>query len=206
MIRAQYGFPTAFLWGTATSSHQVEGGNTSNDWHAWEQEPNRILHGHVSGEACGWWRGLWQEDFDRAAKTHQNAHRLSIEWSRVEPSQALWDDHALDHYRQMILGAIDRGLTPIVTLNHFTLPIWFSEQGGWLSESSPRWFERYVRRVVGALKDAGKDLGDDQRAKRTRLRRVPESRVPTRFEGSACSPGGAYEYCQGACGCIPRHP
>jgi beta-glucosidase len=153
VIKARYGFPAGFLWGTATSSHQVEGGNTSNDWYAWEQEPNHILHGHVSGEACGWWRGLWREDFDRAAKTHQNAHRLSIEWSRIEPSQATWDDDALDHYRQMILGAIERSLTPIVTLNHFTLPIWIAEQGGWLSQECPIWFERYVRRVVGVLKD-----------------------------------------------------
>jgi len=153
LIKASYSFPSTFLWGTATSSHQVEGGNTLNDWYQWEQEPGRILHGHVSGDACEWWRGRWEEDFDRAAKTHQNAHRMSIEWSRVEPSPALWDDQALDQYRQMIQGALERGMTPMVTLYHFTLPQWVSERGGWLADESAAWFERYVRKVVGAFKD-----------------------------------------------------
>ncbi|GAF93024.1 unnamed protein product, partial [marine sediment metagenome] len=86
MIQASLHFPLGFLWGTATSSHQVEGENRDNDWWDWEQEPDRILHGHKSGKACDWWAGRWAEDFDRAAESFQNAHRMSIEWSRVEPS------------------------------------------------------------------------------------------------------------------------
>ncbi len=70
-----YRFPTGFLWGTATSAHQVEGDNTQNNWWAWEQEPGRILQGHRSGRACDWWAGRWREVFNRAAEGGQNAPR-----------------------------------------------------------------------------------------------------------------------------------
>ncbi len=105
MIKATHAFPPGFLWGTATSSHQVEGDNTNNDWWAWEQQPGHIVNGDKSGKACDWWGGRWQEDFDRAAQASQNAHRLSIEWSRIEPSPAVWDDDALDAYRQILHAA-----------------------------------------------------------------------------------------------------
>jgi beta-glucosidase len=153
MIQAAYTFPSSFLWGTATAGHQVEGGDELSDWYTWEQMPGRILSGHVSGGACEWWDGRWVEDFDRAARAHQNAHRLSVEWSRIEPSLAVWDDSAIDQYRTMIDGARKRGLEPMVTLNHFTLPQWLAERGSWTCEESVLWFERYVRKVVSELKD-----------------------------------------------------
>lgn len=153
MIRAQYQFPKEFLWGTATASHQVEGGNTNNDWWHWEQQTDRILHGHRSNDACGWWRGKWTEDLDRAKETHQNAHRLSIEWSRIEPHPAVWDESALEQYRKMLQGMRDRGIEPMVSLVHFSHPQWFIERGGWLREESVEFFERYARKSVRALKD-----------------------------------------------------
>ncbi len=153
MIRASYHFPQSFLWGTATSSHQVEGDNRDNDWWDWEQEADRILHGHKSGKACDWWAGRWAEDFDRAAGSFQNAHRMSIEWSRVEPSPAVWDEAAIERYREIILGAVERGLTPMVTLHHFTNPRWVAERGGWLNPEIDKLFQRYVEKVVAALKD-----------------------------------------------------
>lgn len=153
MVRAIYKFPQDFLWGTATSSHQVEGDNTNNDWWTWEQESGHIHQGHKSGKACDWWGGRWQEDLDRAAESGQNAHRLSIEWSRVEPSAAIWQDSALDYYRHIIRGALERNLKPMVTLHHFTNPIWVADQGGWSNPGIVSLYERYVRKVVNALHD-----------------------------------------------------
>lgn len=153
MIKADYQFPPGFLWGTATAAHQVEGNNLHNDWWVWEQQKDRILHGHQSGLACDWWGGRWQEDFDRAADTYQNTHRLSLEWSRIEPEPALWDETALESYRAMLLGLIERGMIPMVTLHHFTTPQWVHERGGWLTSQIVPWFERYVRKVVEALHD-----------------------------------------------------
>ena len=146
-------FPRGFLWGTATASHQVEGNNKNNNWWAWEQEPGRIAGGGKSGLACDWWGGRWREDFDRAAQSGQNAHRLSVEWSRVQPSPDRWDEDALDHYREMVRGLVERDLTPLVTLHHFTEPVWFSEKGGWEAEDAPALFAAYVEKVVEALKE-----------------------------------------------------
>jgi len=153
MAKATFHFPRGFLWGTATSSHQVEGNNKNNNWWAWEQEEGRILHGHKSGLACDWWSGRWREDFDRAAEAGQNAHRLSIEWSRIQPAPDRWDESALDHYRQMMRGLLERGLTPLVTLHHFTDPLWLAEEGGWESETVAERFAAYVRKVVEALQE-----------------------------------------------------
>jgi beta-glucosidase len=153
VIRAKYQFPPGFLWGTATAAHQVEGNNVHNDWWAWEQQPDRILHDHQSGLACDWWGGRWVEDLDRAAQTHQNTHRLSIEWSRIEPEPAIWDETALEAYRAIISGLIERGMVPMVTLHHFSTPLWVQERGGWLSEEVIPWFERFVKKAVGTLQD-----------------------------------------------------
>ncbi len=150
MPQAIFRFPRGFLWGTATASHQVEGENTNNQWWQWE-EMGRTRH--RSGRACEWWNGRWKEDFDRAAETGQNAHRFSIEWSRVQPTPDRWDEDAIEHYRQMARGLYERGMMPLVTLHHFTDPLWLTEQGGWEQEGVVQRFEAYVRRVVEALKD-----------------------------------------------------
>ncbi|RLD06517.1 MAG: glycoside hydrolase family 1 protein [Chloroflexota bacterium] len=152
MVKATFEFPTGFLWGTATAAHQVEGRNTNNNWYQWEQD-GHVVHGHECGLACDWWGGRWREDFDRAAEEGQNAHRLSIEWSRIQPAPDSWDEDALDRYREMIRGLHERGMTPMVTLHHFTDPIWIMEQGGWENEEIVARFQAYVEKVVAALKE-----------------------------------------------------
>jgi beta-glucosidase len=153
MAQAAFHFPRGFLWGAATASHQVEGNNTNNNWWAWEQQPGRILQGHKSGLACDWWAGRWREDFDRAAQDGHNAHRLSIEWSRIQPAPDRWDENALDRYLNMLRGLSERRLTPLVTLHHFSDPLWLTEMGGWENDKAPQYFAAYVERVVEALKD-----------------------------------------------------
>jgi beta-glucosidase len=143
-------FPAGFLWGTATAAHQVEGGNTNNNWHAWEQA-GRVYQRQTHGLACDWWNGRYEEDFDRAEALRNNAHRFSIEWSRIEPEEDRFDDRAIAHYADMIAALRARGLEPMVTLHHFTDPLWLSEQGGWLNPETPARFARFVRVVVEAL-------------------------------------------------------
>jgi beta-glucosidase len=149
MPEATFHFPADFRWGTATAAHQVEGNNTLNDWWAWEQEEGRIKEGHRSGLACNWWERA-EEDFDRAAELGQNTHRLSVEWSRVEPREGYFDDAALDRYRAMLRALRERGIEPMVTLHHFTNPLWLAEMGGWENPRAVFLFERYVARVVEA--------------------------------------------------------
>lgn len=152
MADAAHTFPRRFLWGTATAGYQVEGHNINTDYWQWEQQPGAVLHGHRSGAACDWWLGRrWQEDFDRAAADGHTALRLSVEWSRVEPAAARWDEDALDHYRQMAQGLRRRGLTPMVTLHHFANPAWVAERRLWETGEATALFERYARKVVEAL-------------------------------------------------------
>jgi beta-glucosidase len=153
MPQATFQFPAGFLWGCATSSHQVEGNNTNNNWAAWEAQPGRIVNDQKSGLACDWWGGRWKEDFERAAETNQNAHRMSVEWSRIQPAENRWDENALDHYREMLQGLIQRNITPLVTLHHFTDPVWLSELGGWENEKAIQYFAAFVNKTVEALKE-----------------------------------------------------
>lgn len=150
MTQATFHFPRGFLWGTATAAHQVEGNNTNNNWYAWEQDGHTV---HPSGLACDWWGGRWREDLDRAVEGGQNAHRFSVEWSRIQPAQDRWDESALDHYHQMLQGMYERGLTPVLTLHHFSDPLWLSEQGGWENETAIAHFVRFVEKVVTAFKE-----------------------------------------------------
>ncbi len=153
MPQATFHFPQGFLWGTATASHQVEGNNNNNNWSYWENQPGKIRNGDKAGLACDWWGGHWRDDFDRAKETGQNAHRLSIEWSRVQPEPDRWNEDALDVYRDMLRGLYHRGMTPLVTLHHFSEPLWLFERGGWEHPDTPALFETFVRRAVDALKE-----------------------------------------------------
>jgi beta-glucosidase len=135
-------FPDGFLWGAATSSHQVEGG-TKNDWSAWEKVPGHVLDNTTAEVACDHYR-RYEEDFDLAKSLGQNAHRLSLEWSRIEPEEGKWDMDAVVHYRRVLEALRARGMKVMLTLWHFTLPQWFAAKGGWESGEALRDFERYA--------------------------------------------------------------
>jgi beta-glucosidase len=74
-----------------------------------------------------------------------NAFRFSIEWSRIEPIPGNYKDAALDHYRRVLLACRARGITPVVTLHHFTNPRWFAALGGWEDRRNLSHFVRFVR-------------------------------------------------------------
>jgi len=139
--------PFPFLFGTATSSHQVEGGNTANDWWDWEQSGRLPF---PSGNACRQY-ARYAEDFALASQMGHNAHRISVEWSRIEPQENEWSEAALKHYQQVIREIRKQGMEPVVTLHHFTNPCWFSAKGGWLSEDAVKDFERFTRKTVQFL-------------------------------------------------------
>jgi beta-glucosidase len=145
-------FPQGFLWGTATSAHQVEGNNTNNDWWAFEQRPGAIWHGDRSGLACDWWRNA-ERDFDLMAELGHNRHRLSVEWSRIEPEKGTFDPAAIARYRQMLTGLWKRGVEPMVTLFHFSSPMWLAREGGWRNPAVVHHFRRFVRHTVDQLGD-----------------------------------------------------
>ena len=138
-------FPDGFLWGSATSAHQVEGNNKNNDWWEWEQnhQPPHLR----SGQACDQYN-RYAEDFDLIKNLNHNAHRLSIEWSRIEPKEGEFDPLEIEHYKKVLKALKDRGITVMLTLWHVTLPKWVADRGGWENGKTPAYFERFIRKIV----------------------------------------------------------
>lgn len=145
-------FPPGFLWGTASSAHQVEGNNTGNQWWEAEQRPGAIWHGDKSGLACNWWQDA-EADFDRMQALGLNAHRLSVEWSRIEPRPGEFDTAAIDRYRALLDGLRRRGIEPMVCLHHFSNPTWLQRAGSWERPEVVERFQSFVRYTVAALRD-----------------------------------------------------
>ncbi|MGY1829187.1 glycoside hydrolase family 1 protein [Geodermatophilus sp. SYSU D01180] len=145
-------FPEGFLWGAATAAHQVEGGNVNNDH--WEMEhAEHSPFAEPSGDACDSY-SRWPEDLDLVAGAGLNAYRFSLEWSRIEPEEGEVSRAALDHYRRIVDGCRDRGLAPVVTLVHFTMPRWLSHDGGWTGPKAGDRIARYTETVLPVLADA----------------------------------------------------
>ncbi len=158
-------FPEGFLWGAAMAAHQVEG-NTHNNWSEWEKENADRLAGeasgkwqkwqqdkfpemfdpqnYISGRACDHYN-RYEEDFDLAKAGGHNAHRFSIEWSRIEPIEGEFDEKEIEHYRQVLLALRERGLEPFVTLWHWTHPLWLEDLGGPMNKNFAKYFARYAK-------------------------------------------------------------
>lgn len=143
-------FPSGFLWGSSTSAHQVEGWNDNSDWWDWEHKAGTIADGQVSGRATDHYH-LFREDFDLVQELGQNMHRLSVEWSRINPEEGVFDDAAIEHYRQVLEDLHRRGIQTMVTLHHFTNPRWFAKRGGFEKKDNLRFFYAYTKKIVPVL-------------------------------------------------------
>lgn len=143
-------FPDGFLWGAATSAYQVEGNNTNADW--WEWERKNQPEEKWSGEAADQYH-LYEKDFELIKDLGHNSHRLSLEWSRIEPEEGRWDESEIEHYKKVLKSLKDKDLKVMLTLNHMTIPIWLAKKGGYESFSFPKYFRRFVKKVVPEYKD-----------------------------------------------------
>jgi beta-glucosidase len=141
--------PPGFLWGTAISAYQSEGGNTNSD--AWLMENIKpSMFKDRSGDACDSYH-RYAEDFAIAGGLGFNCYRMGVEWARIEPSEGHFSEAELDHYARMLEACRARGLKPMVTLNHFTTPLWFAKRGGFEVPDAPALFARYCAKVVERL-------------------------------------------------------
>lgn len=141
-------FPETFLWGAATASYQVEGGIENTDW------ADAARNGRVppAGRSSDQYH-RYEEDFTIAHSLGHNAHRFSVEWARIEPQEGQFDEDAIEHYRAVLRALRKRNIEPMITLWHFTQPLWFSESGGFLRRDAPEVFARYCAHVVDTLGD-----------------------------------------------------
>lgn len=142
-------FAPEFFIGAATAAHQVEGNNIHNDCWAQEQmqhtsyvEPSLDAVDHYN---------RYEEDIRLMAEAGLNAYRFSIEWARIEPEEGRFDETEVEHYRKVIACCKANGLEPVVTLHHFSSPVWLISKGGWEAETTPADFARYVRFLMERL-------------------------------------------------------
>jgi beta-glucosidase len=142
-------FPPGFLWGSATSSYQVEGGINNCDW---ALAANQGKVPKIDQDSPKQYE-FYDSDFLLAKSLGQNCHRISIEWSRIEPEEGKFNDKEIEHYRNVLKSIRDNGMDPFVTLWHFTLPIWLSEKGGTINRKFPMYFARYIEYVIDRLGD-----------------------------------------------------
>ena len=142
-------FPKGFLIGAATAAHQVEGNNIHSDYWAQERMPHTSFT-EPSGEACDHYN-LYEEDIRLMADAGLNAYRFSVEWARIEPEEGQFDENEIEHYRKVIACCRKHHIEPLVTLMHFTSPVWLIRKGGWEAESTVEDFRRYAAYVVGKL-------------------------------------------------------
>lgn len=135
-------FPFGFYLGAATSAYQVEGG-VKNDWSDAGEKFD-------AGKACDHYN-RFEEDFDIAKSLGHNAHRFSIEWSRIEPEQGKFNEKEIEHYRKVIKALKNRGIEPFVTLWHWSLPLWLRDKGGVSSREFSKYFALYAEKIAQEL-------------------------------------------------------
>jgi beta-glucosidase len=192
-------FPPDFLFGVATSAHQIEGGDGGqNQWGAWESDKDklgqpRIRDGSKVGSGGQHWlrvdediKLLKELGVNRSAEYPRgrtfargfclqysrlsiasdapcifhcssvlplSSYRFSIEWSKIQPQPLEWSQSALQHYSDEIDQLVSQGIVPLITLQHFTIPLWFEALGGFEKEENLRYFVEYAERVFVRFKD-----------------------------------------------------
>ncbi len=144
--------PADFSLGTATASLQIEGGDTNNTWYRWSRQPGRIADGSDCAVADDHWNRV-DEDIRLMKRLNVTVYRMSLEWSRIQPAEDHFDEGALAHYRDEIIALKNAGIEPLVTLHHFSNPLWFEDSGGWTDRRAVRRFERYAERAAHCLGD-----------------------------------------------------
>jgi hypothetical protein len=138
--------PKDFLWGVAISAHQSEGNNVNSDiWLAENVKPTLFVE--PSGNACDSYH-RFAEDIAIAADLGFNCYRFGIEWARIEPEQGQFSSVELDRYSHMLDLCLQRGLAPMVTYNHFSVPLWFAKRGGFEIADGANLFARFAEKAT----------------------------------------------------------
>ena len=138
-----------FLWGAATAAHQIEGANVNSDYWVMERVPDTYFK-EPSGDACDSFN-RWREDIALIRSAGLNSYRFSVEWARIEPEPGEFSEAALAYYRGICVACREAGITPVVTLHHFTSPRWVASMGGWEDFAVVDRFVRYAERTARAL-------------------------------------------------------
>lgn len=149
-------FPPSFLMGIATATWQDSGALHCPDsqWTMWEKkcvkEGNRS---HLGAQLFSLYKTKEGRAtlIDRLQKLHVNCYRFSIEWSQIEPQEGLWNQEILNYYVELCQDLQDAGIAPMVTLHHFSEPLWFHEKGSFSKEENIPYFVNFAIKVSPIL-------------------------------------------------------
>jgi beta-glucosidase len=148
-------FKKEFMLGVSTSSTQIEGVNKNNTWYEWctkgDEAESKICH-----DACDHWNRV-KQDTELLKDLHVQTYRMSLDWSRIETSPGEYSIDSIQHYRGEIQLLLESNIRPLVTLHHFSEPVWFQNSGGWLDARNSERFIDYAVFVVKALGDIVSD-------------------------------------------------
>lgn len=169
--KEKFNFPKDFFWGTSTSAYQIEGG-IKNDWSEWEKKnasmfskeardyfadwqkkkfPQMLTaENYICGKACDSYN-RYEEDLLLNKKLNCNAFRMGIEWSRVEPNEGEFDEEAIKRYKKIIRFAKENDIEIMLTLWHWTNPLWIRNIGAWENKKTVEYFLRYAEKIVNEL-------------------------------------------------------
>jgi beta-glucosidase len=151
-------FPSDFLWGAATSAYQIEGsldadGRGRSIWESFAAQPGRIEGGGDGSKACDSYR-RWRDDIDLVTELNLNAYRFAVGWARVMPEgTGRVETRGLDHYERFLDALLERGVTPVVSLNHWDMPETLMAYGGWGGRPTVDAFAEYAHAVAERLGD-----------------------------------------------------
>ncbi|HZJ87548.1 MAG TPA: family 1 glycosylhydrolase [Sphaerochaeta sp.] len=150
-------FPDDFIFGSGTSAYQIEGsmdadGKSPSIWDAFCSNPENIYQGHTGEVACDHYR-RHEEDIAIMQQLGLDSYRFSISWPRIYPQQGVVNQRGIAFYRSLVEKLLAANIRPMVTLNHWDIPLWVYEEGGWLNRQTIAWFADYARTMFNALDD-----------------------------------------------------
>lgn len=137
------------LLGVSSSATQIDGGELGHTWNRW-YEDGRVRGGADPAIAAGHW-DKWREDIMLMHSLGIKTYRFSVEWARIEPREGEFDEAAISHIKEELMLLIALGIKPLITLHHFTNPMWFERQGGWENPENIACFIRYVEKLVSSV-------------------------------------------------------
>jgi len=151
-------FKKDFIFGTATSSYQIEGaiaedGRSPSIWDIFSKTPGKTYRGNTGDVACDHYR-RYKEDIELMEKIGTGAYRFSVSWSRIFPEKGRYNPKGMDFYKRLIDELNKRNIKPVITIYHWDLPLWAYNMGGWLNRDSVKWFEEYSSRLFKELNES----------------------------------------------------
>jgi beta-glucosidase len=147
----EFSFPEGFVLGVSSAATQIEGGCTGHSWNDW-YDKGHIKDGSDPAVADDHWN-RWREDVDLMADMGIRAARFGVEWSRLMPEEGRPDASAAARYREEIEYMRQKGIDPLLTIHHFTNPMWFENRGGFAEKDNLHFFLELTELVVKSFGD-----------------------------------------------------